>query len=451
MLQLTYQFPKLSTERDSVSDVSGSEQGCNPRLQGYHHRKILVRRVTATSISRRVGWWLFQLQPQYLHYVLSNFPQVNYKILSFKSLIYTEASNANWLFPLKFHSTAHSLDFTNSFLSHPRNKTYMADSGDFFAEEGESGHEYILDDVDMGGDEAIVEIASAAPQDKDDGMPFQEEPLEEVPARVTYIDYLRSPAIGLLVGQGDEQALLTAHQALLVQSPWFADACAKFSSEVSVSKSLTFCMSDANRIQERRIDLVDEDLDAVGCFLEYLYTNDYFPRKLAGTRDLERDAATPEVDETGDQLLKHARVYTLAQTLHMPALKSLASSKIHCVNSTAKGEIAYARYVYAHTEMDDTAIRAPVANFWATRSHTLRSEAEEEFRTMCLEFPQFGYDVLSKPHSPDCQCHELTSSQRVFSMKNLSAKRPRDFTLRPLDHRGRDLAKAYKDISILNI
>jgi hypothetical protein len=148
-------------------------------------------------------------------------------------------------------------------------------------------------------------------------------------------------------------------------------------------------------LKERRIDLIDEDLDAVGCFLEFLYTGDYFPRKILNTRELERDPNTPKVDETGDQLLKHARVYTLAETLSLPALKSLASSKIHCVNSTAKGEIAYARYVYAHTHKDDTAIRAPVANFWATRSHTLRSEADEEFRSMCLEFPQFGYDVLS--------------------------------------------------------
>lgn len=79
----------------------------------------------------------------------------------------------------------------------------------------------------------------------------------------------------------------------------------------------------------------------------------------------------------------------------MPGLRSLASSKIHCVNSTAKGEIAYARYVYAYTSKDDTTIRAPVASFWATRSHTLRAEAEEEFRSLCLEYPQFGYDVLS--------------------------------------------------------
>lgn len=45
---------------------------------------------------------------------------------------------------------------------------------------------------------------------------------------------------------------------------------------------------------------------------------------------------------------------------------------------------------------DDVSIRDPVAKFWATRSYTLRHEAEEEFRAMCLEFPQFGFDVLSK-------------------------------------------------------
>jgi len=259
----------------------------------------------------------------------------------------------------------------------------MADSGENFAD---LIPEDIPADVEMGNEEVMVEIdASAVGGDEEhgeneNGLPFQEEAMEDAPARITYIDYLKSPVIGLLVGQGDEQALLTAHQALLTTSPWFADACAKFSDEIS----------------ERRIDLVDEDLDAVGCFLEFLYTGDYFPRKIPGSRDLERDPGTPLVDETGDQLLKHARVYTLGETLSLPGLKSLASSKIHCVNSTAKGEIAYARYVYAHTHKDDTTIRAPVANFWATRSHTLRAEAEDEFRQMCLEFPQFGYDVLTR-------------------------------------------------------
>lgn len=140
-------------------------------------------------------------------------------------------------------------------------------------------------------------------------------------------------------------------------------------------------------------------MDAVGCFLEFLYTGEYFPKKLTGQRSLEADPSLPKVDETGAQLLKHARVYTLADKYSLPALRTLASSKIHCVNSTAKGEIAYAEYVYAFTPETDTAIRAPVANFWASRSHTLRAEAEPEFKALCLRYPQFGYDVLSKSAS----------------------------------------------------
>jgi len=252
----------------------------------------------------------------------------------------------------------------------------------------------ILDDApmdsEMGGEDIAGPSTGAPPSSANDGfgesaenengLSFEHELAGEIPARVTYVQYLQSPIIGLLVGQGEEQAFLTAHQALLTQSPWFADACAKFSDELS----------------ERRIDLVDEDLDAVGCFLEFIYTGDYYPRKPSGSRVLERDPYMPDVDETGDQLLKHARVYTLAETLGMPSLKNLAFSKIHLVNSTAKGEIAYARYVYSHTDKDNSTIRAPVANFWATRSHTLRAEAEDEFRQMCLEFPQFGYDVLTR-------------------------------------------------------
>ena len=96
-------------------------------------------------------------------------------------------------------------------------------------------------DVAMGGDEIAVEIEAPVTTGEeiigDDGMPFQEELIEahDVPARVTYIDYLRSPVIGLLVGQGPDQAFLTAHQALLVQSPYFKEACAKFADDLPVS------------------------------------------------------------------------------------------------------------------------------------------------------------------------------------------------------------------------
>ncbi|KAK8050019.1 hypothetical protein PG994_011749 [Apiospora phragmitis] len=176
----------------------------------------------------------------------------------------------------------------------------------------------------------------------------------DVEPRTSFISYLTSPVVTMIVGSGGNETILTAHQALLVQSPYFAEACAAFSDDGS----------------PRQIELVGDETDA-----------------LPGQRILESDPALPSVDESGDQLLKHARVYTLAEKFGVEKLKSLATSKIHCVNSTAKGEIAYARYVYAYTSKDDTSIRAPVANFWATRSHTLRSEAEEEFRSLCLSTP----------------------------------------------------------------
>jgi hypothetical protein len=65
-------------------------------------------------------------------------------------------------------------------------------------------------------------------------FPFHEEE-EVLPPRITYIDYLKSPVVELLVGEGEDQTLLSAHQALLVQSPFFEDACAQFSDNVAPS------------------------------------------------------------------------------------------------------------------------------------------------------------------------------------------------------------------------
>jgi hypothetical protein len=233
------------------------------------------------------------------------------------------------------------------------------------------------EDVDMAGADG-AEAGAEVEGGEESILP---EP-EEEPKRVTFLDYLKSPMVELLVGSGESETTLTAHQAFLVQSPYFQEACARF---------------DPNA-RDRRIDLPDEDLDAVGSVLEYLYNGEYFPKRLspsAKDSQLERDQTVPSPDNTGVALLRHARIYTLAEKFRIPALKSLAHSKIHRTSSTARGEIAYARYVYKETSRDDTQIRKPVAAFWATRSHVLRHEAEEEFRSMCLEFPQFGFDVLS--------------------------------------------------------
>ncbi|KAI1435796.1 hypothetical protein GGR50DRAFT_654918 [Xylaria sp. CBS 124048] len=251
---------------------------------------------------------------------------------------------------------------------------------------------------------------SEAPGASQDGavLPFAEMgDAGEAEPRTTFATYLSSPIVSLIVGSGETATILTAHQALLTLSPFFAEACAAFTIDGS----------------PRHVELPNEELDAVGCFLEYLYTGDYFPKRLPGPeRALEPDPSLPAVDESGEHLLRHARVYSIAEKFGMEKLKSLASGKIHCVNSTAKGEIAYARYIYQYTRPDDLTMRGPVINFWASRSHTLRSEADEEFRSLCLEYPQFGYDVLSRVLDEKLKREKLP---KAITSNGPSRKRPR--------------------------
>jgi hypothetical protein len=88
-------------------------------------------------------------------------------------------------------------------------------------------------DVEMveGGDEAPAADANA-PSD----LLFAEDGPEEAPLvpRTTFIQYLTSPMVTLLVGSGDSETILTAHQALLIESPFFAEACAEFANDGSV-------------------------------------------------------------------------------------------------------------------------------------------------------------------------------------------------------------------------
>jgi hypothetical protein len=220
------------------------------------------------------------------------------------------------------------------------------------------------------------------------------------------ISYLKSPVISIQVGNPPSDTILSAHLALLQKSPWFTEACVNY--------------SHATPASERVVSLPDDDITTVSSFLEYLYTNEYTPRLIPGVSGKPEDLVLEEsndtdLDEGGDHLLKHAMVYTLAEKLQLPELKHLAHSKIHRINSTAKGELRYAKFVYENTTKEDKTIRQPIASFWAHRSmclvvclrrkvylmrlivsgHVLRHEAEEEFRSMVLEFPHFAYDILS--------------------------------------------------------
>ncbi|PUU73268.1 hypothetical protein B9Z19DRAFT_1104000 [Tuber borchii] len=229
-------------------------------------------------------------------------------------------------------------------------------------------------------------------KDGDDGDEGEEHDGNGVLARIkrqTYADFLSTPTVTINVGDiENDGSVLSAHQAFLLRSPYLAGICSSYTHDVPAS--------------ERVVNFPDEDLDAVGCFLQYLYTDEYSPRLVPNPQrpdDTILEALDPDLgvqkDLDGGHLLKHAKIYTLAEKLGMEELKTLAHAKIHKINSTAKGELEYARFVYANTPREDKTIRTPIATYWAHKSHVLRHEAEDEFRGMILEFPQFAYDMLS--------------------------------------------------------
>lgn len=80
--------------------------------------------------------------------------------------------------------------------------------------------------------------------------------------------------------------------------------------------------------QKRTLNLPDHDLEATGSFLEYLYNGEYFPRLSGERKDaaLEKDPSLPAVDEEGQHLLKHARVYTLAEKFNMPVSRGISGA-----------------------------------------------------------------------------------------------------------------------------
>ncbi|CAG8233616.1 unnamed protein product [Penicillium salamii] len=216
-------------------------------------------------------------------------------------------------------------------------------------------------EVEMGGTQEdatsdVQEVAAPAPA-----------PVKK-PTSINYIDFLTSSIVEIIVGQGDKETSMKAHQTLLMQAPFFAELVDKLE-------------------EPRRIDLPEEDVDAFTHFLQFLYTRDYIIP--------ESDAGASEADKSEENMLHHARTYTLAEKLGLPALKNLAHGKIHKIKGTPAAELAYARYVYTHTPADDTAIRRPVASHWANQSHALRHEVGDDFQKLCIEVPQFSFDVLS--------------------------------------------------------
>ncbi|CAG7952675.1 unnamed protein product [Penicillium nalgiovense] len=228
-------------------------------------------------------------------------------------------------------------------------------------------------EVEMGGTQDTTQPEELA---QDYTLPDVQAELElPAPAKknagFNFLDFLTSPIVEIIVGKGDDETVMTAHQSLLMEAPLLAE----FVNNLEASGP-------------RRITLPEEDVDAFGCFLQFQYTRDY---TVIRTETPGETAA----DKSGDELLRHARIYTLAEKLGLPNLQRIAHAKIHKVQSSPGAELSYARYVYTHTPAADTTIRKPVATYWANQSHVLRQEVGDDFKKLCIEVPEFSFDVLT--------------------------------------------------------
>ena len=88
-------------------------------------------------------------------------------------------------------------------------------------------------DVEMVEGEAAEEEATSHANGSE--LPFAETGLEELPPpRTSFLQYLASPIVTLPIGVGDNETILIAHQGLLTQSTFFAEACAEFANDGSV-------------------------------------------------------------------------------------------------------------------------------------------------------------------------------------------------------------------------
>lgn len=119
----------------------------------------------------------------------------------------------------------------------------MADS---FSEDIEDPPANAGDDVEM------VEEAEDASANGAEPSVSGEVAEEAVPPRTTFAQYLTSPVVTLIVGGGHTETILTAHQSLLLKSPFFAEACAEFADDGSVSHARQLCDPSPAPSQGRR-------------------------------------------------------------------------------------------------------------------------------------------------------------------------------------------------------
>lgn len=106
-------------------------------------------------------------------------------------------------------------------------------------------------DIEMAEDGAPAEAQENLPEGSE--LPFADGD-DAVPPRISFMEYLASPVVNLVIGQSERQTLLAAHQALLAKSPFFQSACQGFVDDGSVSHALHVLPPQTRRARLPRYD-----------------------------------------------------------------------------------------------------------------------------------------------------------------------------------------------------
>ncbi|KAF8469488.1 hypothetical protein BDZ91DRAFT_847413 [Kalaharituber pfeilii] len=209
-------------------------------------------------------------------------------------------------------------------------------------------------------------------------------PNSETPGPSTFFE---SPMITLLAGPTRRR--FWAHKDVLCTVPFFRD-CLKTS----------FLDTHTNIIE-----LPDDDPDAVGSMVSFLYSEEYFPRivRVHGVRALE---ALPPNQHHSRRL--HIHVHAISEKYAIPTLRDLAFRKVFLIDASDLDFLEFLQEVYTVTAPTSKLRYANrMEEYWVLGLHErikeMRATYPEDLDNFLQECPAFTRDLIwSLSFAVDC-------------------------------------------------
>lgn len=153
------------------------------------------------------------------------------------------------------------------------------------------------------------------------------------------------------------------------------------------------------------IELPDDDADAVGAMVSFLYSGEYFPR-IQRTQDMRTLEALPHGQHHQRRI--HVHVHTLAEKYAITGLRDLAFRKIFLIDPGALDFLDFLRQVYTITPPTSKLRYANrMEEYWVLGLHErlrgMRVLYPEELGHLLGEYPEFTRDLVwSLSSAVDC-------------------------------------------------